>query len=99
MQQRLTIARALLHEPKLLLLDEPFTGLDVLSAEKLHVLLTDIKNKGGQDTTIMLATHDVERGVALADRILVIEAGRIVFDATGATVDEVRRLLLEAPTL
>jgi len=96
MQQRLTIARALLHEPKLLLLDEPFTGLDALSAEKLHVLLTDLK---GQDTTIALATHDIERGVALADRILVMEAGRIVFDATGATVDEVRRLLLEAPTL
>ena len=96
MQQRLTIARALLHEPKLLLLDEPFAGLDALSAEKLHVLLTDLK---GQDTTIALATHDIERGVALADRILVMEAGRIVFDATGATVDEVRRLLLEAPTL
>lgn len=96
MQQRLTIARALLHEPKLLLLDEPFTGLDVLSGDKLHALLTDIK---GSDTTIALATHDIERGVALADRILLMEAGRIVFDATGATVDEVRRLLLEAPTL
>ena len=99
MQQRLTIARALLHEPKLLLLDEPFTGLDALSAEKLHVLLTDLKNKGSQDTTIALATHDIERGVALADRILLMEAGRIVFDATGASGDEVRRLLLEAPTL
>jgi len=96
MQQRLTIARALLHEPKLLLLDEPFTGLDALSAEKLHDLLTDIK---GKDTTIVLATHDIERGVALADRILLMEAGRIVFDATGASGDEVRRLLLEAPTL
>ncbi len=96
MQQRLTIARALLHEPKLLLLDEPFTGLDALSAEKLHVLLTDMK---GKDTTIALATHDIERGVALADRILLMETGRIVFDATGATGDEVRRLLLEAPTL
>jgi len=96
MQQRLTIARAVLHEPKLLLLDEPFTGLDALSAEKLHDLLTDIK---GKDTTIVLATHDIERGVALADRILLMEAGRIVFDATGATGDEVRRLLLEAPTL
>lgn len=96
MQQRLTIARALLHEPKLLLLDEPFTGLDALSAEKLHELLTDIK---GKDTTIALATHNIERGVALADRILLMEAGRIVFDATGASGDEVRRLLLEAPTL
>jgi heme exporter protein A len=96
MQQRLTIARALLHEPKLLLLDEPFTGLDALSAEKLETLLTDIK---GQDTTVALATHDIERGVALADRILLMEAGRIVFDATGASGDELRRLLLEAPNL
>lgn len=96
MQQRLTVARALLHEPKLLLLDEPFTGLDALSAERLEKLLADTK---GEDTTIALATHDVARGVALADRILLMEAGRIVFDATGASSDEVRRLLLEAHTL
>lgn len=96
MQQRLTIARAILHEPRLLLLDEPFTGLDAISAEKLNALLNDIK---GKDTTILLATHDVARGVALADRILLMEAGRIVFDATGATHEEVHRLLLEAPTL
>lgn len=96
MQQRLTIARALLHEPELLLLDEPFTGLDALSSDRLHRLISDVK---GRDTTIAMATHDIERGVALADRILLMEAGRIVFDATGASTDEVRRLLLEAPNL
>ncbi len=96
MQQRLTIARALLHEPKLLLLDEPFTGLDALSGDRLSELILQTK---GRDTTIALATHDIERGVALADRVLLMEAGRIVFDATGATSEEVRRLLLEADTL
>lgn len=96
MQQRLTVARAILHEPKLLLLDEPFTGLDAASSERLEKLLADTK---GRDTTIALATHDVVRGVALADRILLMERGRIVFDATGASSEEVRRLLLEADTL
>lgn len=96
MQQRLTIARALLHEPKLLLLDEPFTGLDALSGDRLSDLILETK---GRDTTIALATHDIDRGVALADRVLLMESGRIVFDATGGTSEEVRRLLLEAHTL
>jgi len=99
MLQRLAIARALVHEPQLLLLDEPFTGLDAPSAERLSDLLTNVKNAPGRETTILIATHDVERGVALADRVLLMEGGRIVFDATGASVDEVRRLLLKAHTL
>lgn len=96
MQQRLTIARALVHEPKLLLLDEPFTGLDAVSGDRLSDLILETK---GRDTTIALATHDIDRGVALADRVSLMEAGRIIFDATGATCEEVRRLLLEAHTL
>ena len=98
MQQRLAIARALAHEPKLLLLDEPFTGLDAVASERLNNLLNEIK---GREVTVLLATHDIERGVAIADRVLLMDGGRIVFDATGATnttghmVDEIRRLLLE----
>ena len=100
MQQRLAIARALVHEPKLLLLDEPFTGLDAVASERLDHLLNDIK---GRNVTVLLATHDIERGVALADRVLLIDGGRIVFDATHTDdnddtahmVDELRRLLLE----
>ena len=96
MQQRLAIALA--HEPKLLLLDEPFTGLDAASSERLSHLLNDIK---GRDVTVLLATHDIERGVALADHVLLMDGGRIVFEAAGANaqtahnVDELRRLLLE----
>lgn len=96
MQQRLAIARALVHEPRLLLLDEPFTGLDAVSADRLRKLLTELKDR---DTTVLLATHDVERGVSVADRILLMESGRVVFDATGASPEEVHRLLLEAHTL
>lgn len=91
MLQRLAIARALLHEPRLLLLDEPYTGLDALSAERLSEKLLDLKSR----TTIVLTTHDIERGVSVADRMLVMEAGRIAFDATGGTAEEVRRVLLE----
>ena len=98
MQQRLAIARALAHEPKLLLLDEPFTGLDAVASERLNNLLNDIK---GRDVTVLLATHDIERGVALADRVLLMDGGRIVPDATDATgptahtVEVLHRLLLE----
>ena len=99
MQQRLAIARALVHDPQLVLLDEPFTGLDAPSAERLSELLTRLRDTPGRDTTILMATHDIERGVALGDRVLLMDAGRIVFDATGANVSEVRRLLTEAHTL
>jgi heme exporter protein A len=91
MLQRLSVARALLHRPKLLLLDEPYTGLDAPSSERLSTKLSDLKG----ETSVLLTTHDIERGVALADRISILDAGRIVFDATGATAPEVRRLLLE----
>ena len=91
MLQRLSVARALLHRPKLLLLDEPYTGLDASSSERLSARLADAKG----ETSVLLTTHDVERGVSLADRISILEGGRIVFDATGATASEVKRLLLE----
>jgi heme exporter protein A len=91
MLQRLSVARALLHRPKLLLLDEPFTGLDAVSSERLSTRLDDLKG----ESSVLLTTHDVDRGVALADRMSILEGGRIAFDATGATAKEVRRLLLE----
>lgn len=91
MLQRLSVARALLHRPKLLLLDEPFTGLDAVSSERLSTRLDDLKG----ESSVLLTTHDVDRGVAIADRMSILEGGRIVFDATGATAVEVRRLLLE----
>ena len=76
MLQRLTIARALLHEPRLLLLDEPYTGLDPAAAERLSDRLAELKS---EHRAIILTTHNLDRGLAIADRVAVIERGRIVF--------------------
>jgi heme exporter protein A len=70
--RRVSLARATLHDPDLLLVDEPFSGLDQSSATALpHVLRREGR-------TLVVATHDVERGRAIADRIVVLERGRIV---------------------
>ena len=69
--QRVALARAVLHDPDLLLVDEPFSGLDEQSAAALPGVL---KREG---RTLVVATHDVERGKAIADRIVTLENGRI----------------------
>jgi heme exporter protein A len=84
MQQRLAIARALLHRPDLLLLDEPFTGLDRDATARLHRLL-----EGARDgrRTCVLATHDLAAGARLADRVVVLLDGRIADDRPAAGLD------------
>jgi heme exporter protein A len=84
MQQRLAIARALLHGPDLLLLDEPFTGLDRQSADRLHAIL-----EGARDgrRTCLLATHDLAAGARLADRVVVLLDGRVAADRPAAGLD------------
>jgi len=77
MVQRLAIARALLHNPPILLLDEPDTGLDPQAAEMMTALLREI---GGSQRTIVMTTHHLERGLELADRVLILSGGRLVFD-------------------
>jgi ABC-type multidrug transport system ATPase subunit len=74
MAQRLSIARAVVHEPGLLLLDEPFTGLDELSAQQLSAQLAGQRENG---RTLVLVTHDPRRAVELSDRALVLHRGRI----------------------
>ncbi len=74
MAQRLGLARVLLHEPRLLLLDEPYAGLDAAGARLLDGVLGDL----GGDRGAIIVTHEVERGVALAGRALVMRAGRAV---------------------
>ena len=78
MQQRLTIARALLHQPHLLLLDEPYTGLDQSAAETLDALLREAAANGH---TILMATHQFDRAVLLASRIVILSRGRVGYDA------------------
>jgi len=77
MLQRLAIARAMLHQPSILFLDEPFTGLDQHAATMLAGWLRRLRS---EERTILLITHDLEQGVALADRIVIFVRGRVVFD-------------------
>jgi heme exporter protein A len=78
MQQRLAIARAILHDPAVLILDEPYTGLDVDAASLLDHLLRDVAIAG---RTVIMTTHDLQRGHALADRIAILSRGKIAFNA------------------
>ncbi len=74
MQQRLAIARTILHKPKILLLDEPHTGLDPESAESINGLLHVLANEG---CSILMTSHDLEKAAELADRVEVLTGGRL----------------------
>jgi NitT/TauT family transport system ATP-binding protein len=85
MKQRVGLARALAVEPRVLLMDEPFSALDALTAISLREELLDIwQSRDLPVHTIMLVTHIIEEAVELADRILVLSAhpGRLVADLT-----------------
>ncbi len=84
MQQRLALARALVHEPPILLLDEPDTGLDQRWAAFLVDLLAEA---AGQGRTVLLITHNLERSLELADRVAVLNGGKIVFTAKRDELD------------
>lgn len=81
MRQRLAIERALIHDPRLVLLDEPFTGLDEASADALKERLRRLRERG---RIIVVTTHDVEALERLADRVLLLKAGRLAPLAGGA---------------
>lgn len=84
MQQRLSLARAVLHRPEVLFLDEPYTGLDPHAAQVLSDLLRHLANEG---CTILLTTHDLARGLDLGQRVLILARGRLVFDERVEAVD------------
>ncbi|MDR0716461.1 MAG: ATP-binding cassette domain-containing protein [Azoarcus sp.] len=77
-RQRVALARALVHRPRLLLLDEPLGALDALTRIEMHRLIERIWREHG--FTAVLVTHDVSEAVVLADRVLLIEDGRIALD-------------------
>lgn len=77
MKQRLSIARALLHQPEILLLDEPYSGLDQAACELLDELLAQAKDAG---RTIILSTHQLSRAPEIAERAMVLAGGRVAFD-------------------
>ncbi|GAB1579236.1 ATP-binding cassette domain-containing protein [Bordetella petrii] len=88
-KQRVALARALVHRPGLLLLDEPLGALDALTRLDMQQLIEDLWRR--DRFTAVLVTHDVEEAVALADRVLVIDAGRIVLDQPVALARPRRR--------
>ncbi len=86
MQRRLVIARALLNNPRLLILDEPTTGLD---PQVRHLIWDKLRQLGAQGTTILLTTHYMEEAFQICDRVLIMDKGKKVLE------DSPRRLLAE----
>ncbi|MBE2223152.1 MAG: heme ABC exporter ATP-binding protein CcmA [Anaerolineae bacterium] len=83
MVQRLTIARATLHEPDILLLDEPYTGLDQDASRLLDDLLRQEHENG---RSILMITHDLSHGLNLCDRVAILNQGKIVCDVDSRTI-------------
>ncbi len=88
MTQRVSIARSLIHDPDLLLADEPFNGLDAASTEALEALLRRLGQAG---TAVVMANHNIPQTLSLTDRSIVLRQGRVVADKPSAdmTVEEV----------
>ncbi|GAB1817402.1 ABC transporter ATP-binding protein [Herbidospora sp. RD11066] len=76
--QRASLARALVREPELLLLDEPFSALDALTRITIHQLVLELWAR--HRPAVLLVTHDVDEALLLADRVLVLDEGRIAHD-------------------
>jgi heme exporter protein A len=95
MMQRLAIGRAILHDPPVLLLDEPDTGLDQSSSEMLHDL---IRQLGATRRAILLSTHNLDRALEWADSVCLLSDGKIVHQASTATLTgaSIRQLYAEA---
>jgi lipooligosaccharide transport system ATP-binding protein len=95
MKRRLVLARALLNEPRVLILDEPTTGLD---PQARHAIWTRIRSLRSHGTTVLLTTHYMEEASQLCDRVVVMDGGRILLE--GAPLDlverEVGRTVVEA---
>jgi lipooligosaccharide transport system ATP-binding protein len=79
MQRRLLIARALIHEPELVLLDEPTVGLDPQVRQELWSLIVSLRERGA---TVLMSTHYIEEAERLADRVAIMSAGRVVAEGT-----------------
>lgn len=83
MVQRLTIGRAILHRPRVMFFDEPYTGLDQQAASVLGGILTSVAAAG---RTVLLTTHNLERGLIGCDRAVVLDRGKVVYQAKRAEI-------------
>lgn len=84
MQQRLSIARALLHDPDIMFLDEPYTGLDQHASRMLRGVLETLHTR---DRTIVLTTHNIDQGLEMCDEVAIQVRGRMVYKEPIANVD------------
>ena len=84
MQKRLSIARAIIHEPSVLLLDEPEAGLDQEALDILGGLLETWKGDG---RTVVMTTHNLEKGLAWGDRVAILSGGKIAFEESRRSLD------------
>lgn len=87
LRQRAAIAASLVHDPPVLLLDEPATGLDPLARDRLIVSLRAL---GGKGRTVLFTTHNLEDAARLADRVVLLSRGKVAGEMRGATVDALR---------
>ncbi len=94
MQQKIIMARWLLLDPKVLILDEPTKGVDIATRSSIYAILRDIAAKG---TAVVLVSSDFEELLGLSDRIVVISDGRTIADVPSAMLDEEKLTLLAAP--
>ncbi|MBX3081042.1 MAG: ABC transporter ATP-binding protein [Anaerolineae bacterium] len=92
MQQRLALARAMLHDPAILLLDEPYTGLDVNGALLLDALIAEWKTAG---KTIIASLHEPARAAALCDQAVILKQGRVIYAGEMVNSDQLIALIAE----
>jgi len=86
MKQRLAVARAIIHKPEILLLDEPYTGLDQHGAQLFGEMLSEIK---GQNRTILMTTHSIDEGLDFSDRVGILTKGRIIYESPANQLDAI----------
>jgi heme exporter protein A len=93
MKQRLAVARAIVHDPSVLLLDEPYTGLDQHGSKVFGEMLSLLKSDG---RTILMTTHNIEEGLDRSDRVGILAWGRMVYESGAGGIDreEFRELYL-----
>src|SRR5579871_4482449 len=94
-QQKVAIARAFLTDPRLILLDEPTTGLDPKSKQEVAAFINRLRAE--KEVTILLTTHDMAEAEALCDRILILNRGKVVALGTAQELKEQARVTPEAP--
>ena len=84
-KKRFSIARSLLHDPSVLLMDEPDSGLDQEALSLLDALITD---RSSARRTVIMATHNLDRAISLGDRVAILSNGRVVYHESASDVDE-----------